>query len=338
MEPDFSGWATKAGLKCSDGRTILPGAFKHQDKMKVPLVWQHGHTDPENVLGHAILESREEGVYTHGYFNDSAKATHAKGLLTHGDINRLSIWANELIEKSGRVLHGTIREVSLVLSGANPGAVIESITIRHDGIEDVIEDEAIIHTGLEIVQGDGEEESSDDNKSDDEKSDDDNKSDDKKEEPITHAAGDLNPGDTETIGDVYASMTDAQKEVLHYMIGQALASSDNSLAQDDLGDSKDSKKTDEEGSQMKHNVFEQKDDAKPERHVLSHDDVESIVRDAGKRGSLKEAVEEYALSHGITDIDTLFPDAVALDKTPEFLARRTEWVNSWLSSTRKSPF
>ncbi|MBA2727656.1 MAG: phage major capsid protein, partial [Parachlamydiaceae bacterium] len=120
MEADFSGYATKAGLKCSDGRTIMSGAFRHQDQMKVPLVWQHGHSDPENVLGHAILENRDDGVYAYGFFNASGKATHTRGLLEHGDINHLSIWANELVERAGKVLHGAIREVSLVLSGANP--------------------------------------------------------------------------------------------------------------------------------------------------------------------------------------------------------------------------
>ena len=152
MEPDFSGYATKAGLQCSDGRTIMPGAFKHQDKMKVPLVWQHGHSDPENVLGHAILENRDDGVYTYGFFNKSTKATHARNLIEHGDINMLSIWANELVERAGRVLHGAIREVSLVLSGANPGALIENVTIRHDGDDDnvTLEDEVIIYTGLEL--------------------------------------------------------------------------------------------------------------------------------------------------------------------------------------------
>lgn len=142
MEADFSGYATKAGLKCSDGRTIMPDAFKHQDSMKVPLVWQHGHSDPENVLGHVLLENREDGVYAYGFFNDSAKAKHAKGAVEHKDITMLSIWANDLIERSKRVLHGAIREVSLVLSGANPGALIQNVTIRHsDNDETVLDDE-----------------------------------------------------------------------------------------------------------------------------------------------------------------------------------------------------
>jgi hypothetical protein len=149
----FSGYATKAGLKCSDGRTIMPDAFKHQDKMRVPLVWQHGHSDPENVLGHAVLEHRDDGVYTYGFFNNSGKASHAKGLVEHKDITMLSIWANDLIERSGRVLHGAIREVSLVLSGANPGAIIENVTIHHaDGDDVTLDDEVIIYTGIEIEQ------------------------------------------------------------------------------------------------------------------------------------------------------------------------------------------
>src|SRR5678815_466580 len=131
MEADFRGYATKAGLTCTDGRTIMPNAFQHQDKMKVPLVWQHGHTDPENVLGHAILENREDGVYCQGFLNNSPKAQHVREALTHGDITMMSIWANDLIERSKRVLHGAIREVSLVLNGANPGALIEHVTIRH---------------------------------------------------------------------------------------------------------------------------------------------------------------------------------------------------------------
>jgi len=129
---DFSGWATKAGLECADGRTIMPGAFEHQDKVKVPLVWQHGHSEVTNVLGHAILENRgDEGVWCEGYFNDTPHAQHAREMVAHEDINQLSIWANSLVERSKRVFHGVIREVSLVLSGANPGALIENVVLRH---------------------------------------------------------------------------------------------------------------------------------------------------------------------------------------------------------------
>lgn len=150
-KPDFSGYATKAGLKCSDGRTIMPDAFKHQDQTTVPLVWQHNHNEPVNVLGHAILEHRDDGVYAYGYFNDSDSAKNAKTLVTHGDIKSLSIYANQLTEKSKQVLHGFIRELSLVLSGANPGALIDNITLAHqDGDFVTLDDEAIIYTGLEL--------------------------------------------------------------------------------------------------------------------------------------------------------------------------------------------
>ena len=309
MEPDFSGYATKAGLQCSDGRTIMPGAFKHQDKARVPLVWQHGHTDPENVLGHTILENREDGVFAYGYFNGTGKAAHAKGLLEHGDITMLSIWANELIERSGRVIHGAIREVSLVLSGANPGALIESVRIRHsDGEDETLDDEAIIYTGLELQHADGE------------------------------ADPPADDGDGETVQDVYDSMNEKQKQVLHYMLGKAMedASADGDMQQGNLDDETD--ETDKEGTGMTRNVFETgapKDESKP---VLSHSDMQAIVADASKLGSLKAAVEGYALSHGINQIDTLFPEAQALTSAPEFFTRRTEWVNSVLNGARKSPF
>lgn len=313
MEADFSGYATKSGLKCTDGRTIMSGAFKHQDQMKVPLVWQHGHTDPENVLGHALLEAKDDGVYAYGFFNQSAKAAHAKGLVEHGDITMLSIWANELVERSGRVLHGAIREVSLVLSGANPGALIENVTIRHaDGDEVELGDEAIIYTGLEIEHKD-----------------------------LTHQDGEDDAGDgedEETIQDVYDSMTDAQKDVLHFLVGQALEEagvSEGEMGQDNLDD--DSNDSDQEGSgKMTRNVFEK--DEKDKSPSLSHSDIKGIVADATKTGSLKEAVENYALAHGINQIDTLFPEATALTTAPEFFTRRTEWVNSVLNGARKSPF
>ena len=343
MEPDFSGYATKAGLKCTDGRTIMPGAFKHQDQERVPLVWQHGHSDPENVLGHAVLENRDDGVYAYGYFNTSDKATHTKGLVQHGDITMLSIWANQLVERSGRVLHGAIREVSLVLSGANPGAVIESVTIRHsDGDVEEVEDEAIIYTGLPLEHGLVVEE---DEEKEDEKED-------EKEPELAHAAGDKkddNAGDDETVQDIYDSMNQKQKDVLHFMVAQAAEVLQDELSQSDIQDD-ETKDTDantshsnEEGNEMtsSRNVFE-KDDSDSVggsgNYVLSHSDIEDIVKEAGKGGSLKDAVEEFALSHGITDIDILFPDARALESTPEFLSRRTEWVGHFLSRTRKSPF
>lgn len=331
MEADFSGYATKAGLVCSDGLVIMPNAFQHQDQAKVPLVWQHGHNDPENVLGHAILENRPDGVYAYGFFNDSPKAQHAKGLLKHQDINMLSIWANQLIKRSNKVLHGAIREVSLVLSGANPGALIENVTIRHsDGDEQVIDDEAIIYTGLEIVHGNGTIDETEDTEETDEVESD--------EETIEHAEGEDEDG--ETVQDIYDSMNEKQKTVLHFMLGQAVEDAQAELQQDSMSDDEYTKAVEhgyQKGITEMTNVFEQQ--AKEEdKTVLSHADIAGIVADATKRGSLKDAVEDYALAHGITNIDQLFPDAQSVDGTPEWFARRTEWVASILGGARKSPF
>lgn len=333
MEADFSGWATKAGLKCTDGRTIMPDAFKHQDQMRVPLVWQHGHNDPENVLGHAILENRSDGVYAYGFFNESQKAKHAKGLVQHKDINSLSIWANQLVEKSGRVFHGAIREVSLVLSGANPGALIDNVTIRHsDGDDMMLDDEAIIYTGLELEHAATSAAHANTTTKD-------------------TAAMATAPADM-TVQDVYDSLTEEQKNVVNYMIGMAIeeASANANLAQsgmdEDTANNINQANTEilekvtailEGMTTMSHNVFEQDDAAKGT--TLSHAEIKSIVSDAVKGGSLKDAVENYALAHGITNIDILFPDAVAVNgAAPEFLKRRTEWVNTLLGATRKSPF
>ncbi len=341
MEADFSGYATKAGLKCSDGRTIMPGAFRHQDQMQVPLVWQHGHTDPENVLGHAILENREDGMYMYAFFNNSKKAAHASELVEHKDIKHLSIWANELVERAGRVLHGAIREVSLVLSGANPGALIENVTIRHsDGDETILDDEVIIYTDDEIAFKDDvdDKEIKPEIKTEDkpETKTEDNLKDELKDEimdelvdALSHAA------DDETVQDVYDSMNQKQKDVLHFMIGQAIdESAGGSIQQSDIDDQAD----DQEGSKMTRNVFEDEKVSPVPSPSLSHADIKEIVADASRSGSLKDAVEAYALSHGIEDIDILFPDAQNLTNVPEYLKRRTEWVSDLIGQTRKSPF
>jgi Caudovirus prohead serine protease len=321
-KPDFSGYATKAGLKCSDGRTIMPDAFKHQDKTTVPLVWQHNHNEPANVLGHAILEHREDGVYAYGYFNDSEPAKNAKTLVQHGDIKSLSIYANGLTEKAKQVIHGFIRELSLVLSGANPGALIDNITLAHaDGDLVTLDDEAIIYTGLDLTRQ-PETESKD----------------------AAHADG---GGDGPTVQEVYDSMTPQQKEVVHYMVGAALedaavghsaGNKETEIAHSDdkSGESTDDKEKD--GRRMTRNVFEQQGGAKEEKHVLTHDAIKGIVADAQRIGSLKEAVEAYALKHGIDNIEILFPDAKNVTDTPEFDSRRVEWVSGVINGTKHSPF
>lgn len=338
MEADFSGYATKAGLKCTDGRTILPGAFRHQDQTRVPLVWQHGHKDPENVLGHAILEDRDDGVYAYGFFNKTEKAQHAHTLLEHGDINQMSIWANELIERAGRVLHGAIREVSLVLAGANPGALIENVTVRHGvGDEEVLDDEAIVYTGLELEHEQPKElgHADDDTTSGGTTEGDD-------EEGIQHEDGDA---EDQTVQEVYDSLSDEQKQVVHYMIGVALESAQTELQQSNLGSADDKEDKEDKEETMTHtNVFEKgKEKAGSlldgtSGVTLSHAAMEGIVADALKTGSLKESVRSYALAHGIDDIEVLFPEARALTSVPELDKRRTEWVAGVLSGTRKSPF
>jgi hypothetical protein len=352
MKADFSGWATKAGLRCSDGRTIMPDAFKHQDAMQVPLVWQHGHNDPKNVLGHAFLYNKPEGVWCEAFFNETEQAKHAKTLVDHKDINALSIWANDLVERSKKVIHGVIREVSLVLSGANPGALIQEVSVRHGDDIDVLDDEAIIYTGLELQHaddGDGGDGGGDD---DDRTVKDiyDTLNDDQKAvvdymigqaleqagaggDDAKHSDLELDLDDENSVTEVYESMSDGQKQLLHHMIGEALEAAEIKNGTDP---------DDPKGKDMKHNVFEQgQDGVNTPAHVLSHDALEGILKHAEDVGSLKKAVEAYAgehLSHGIEDIDILFPEAKAIATTPELFGRRTEWVNDLLNGVRKSPF
>lgn len=335
MEPDFSGYATKSGLRCSDGRTIMPGAFADQDGTKVPLVWQHGHSDPNNVLGHAVLENRDDGVYAYGFFNDSNAADTARSLVKHGDITAMSIFANRLVEKSRNVMHGFIREVSLVLSGANPGALIDNVNIQHsDGYTEYLEDEAVIYTGLELEHAD---QSTTNNVSQEE----------------TDMA---NNNGEKTVQDVFDSMTEEQQNVVYYMIGAALedagvsGDADNAPADDDEELAQSGFAADgtpyishKEAFEMTRNVFEMANqnnsgDSIQHSASLSHSDVEDIVRDARKTGSLKEAFLEHAADYGIEDIDFLFPDARSIESSPEFLKRRDEWVATVMGGIKKSPF
>ena len=335
---DFSGYATKAGLKCSDGRTITAEAFKHMDGLTVPLVWQHGHDKPDNILGHGILEARPDGMYVHGFFNSTSQGENAKLLVQHGDIKALSIYANQLVEKSKNVLHGMIREVSLVLSGANPGAVIEQVRIAHsDGDIEVLEDEAIIFTDAEL------EHSSDaveENDADLEELETELAA--VEEEvgstDVEHAEAD-NPD--ETVQDVYDSMTDKQKAVVHMMVGAAL---EDAAVQHGSTDTPDSETNDEgdlshqEGNEDMGNVFESNGTGKASEGIkLEHSDVQQIVANAKELGSFKSAVEQYALQHGIENIELLFPEAT-LAGNLDVLQRRNEWVANVMDTVKKSPF
>lgn len=322
MGPDFSGYATKHNLKCSDGRTIRPGAFKHQDKMKVPLVWQHQHDTPDNVLGHAFLTYREEGVWTDAYFNESPSALNAKESVRHGDVNSLSIYANKLVQRGGDVLHGDIKEVSLVLSGANPGAFIEHVYLKHsDGTDEVVEDAAVIYTGLSLEHSDDNHESS--------------------EENLVHEEGETAVADDKTVKDVFDSMTEEQKNVVYFMIGSALEEAgvdDDDLAQSDTYD-------DEEDSVMTRNVFEQDDNtlnhsgmSTQKRPTLSHSQLEEIVTDAKRLGSFRDSFLAHAVDYGIENIDFLFPDPKNLSNAPELISRRMEWVSRVINGVKKSPF
>jgi HK97 family phage prohead protease len=319
LKPDFGGYATKYNVKCTDGRIILPEAFKHMDGMTVPLVWQHLHNTPANVLGHALLEDREDGVYVYGFLNDSDDAKHAKKLIQHKDIDALSIWANKLVEKSQKVAHGVIREASLVLSGANPGAKIDNIAFTHsDGsvVED--EEEAIIHSGLSIeLPKELDDEEEDEIEEDLEEILED-------EEVLVHA--------DQTIGDVFNSLSETQKTAVYAIIGQLMESGEIEHSDEENPDEGDSQI-------MKKNVFDgsaiESEEGQPK---LTHAQFNEIMNSAKELGSLKQAILKHAGTYGIDNIEYLFPDARNVTKEPTWIARRMEWVAGVLSGTKHSPF
>ena len=320
MEADFSGYATKNNLKCSDGRTIRANAFKSNDGQKVPLVWRHQHNEPSNVLGHALLENREDGVYAYGYFNNGPYASTARELIKHGDIRSLSIYANNLIQKGGDVFHGDIREVSLVLSGANPGAFIDNVYIRHGDDEEIVDDEAIIYTGVDISLQHGDDQAPVIEQNE--------------EKDNTMAQGSDSESD-ETVQDVFDTLSDKQKQVVYYLIGQAVDGGD---AQHSDEDDSDTIEHDNEGDQMFNNVFDRTDDSNDRRPTLSHEQLGEIFSDASRLGSLKESFLAHAGTYGIDNIDYLFPDARNVTNPPTFISRDMEWVSGVLSGTHHSPF
>ena len=298
---DFSGWATKNNLRCSDGRTILKDAFKHNDGQTVPLVWNHQHNDPLNVLGHALLENRDSGVYAYCTFNDTEAGKNAKMLVEHGDVTALSIYANQLKQKGGNVEHGVIREVSLVLAGANPGAFIDSI-LRHGEASD---EEGVIYTGESLVLTHADEESESKTKEDDKE---------------------VKNEKEKTVQDIVDSMSEEQRNVMYALIGQALEGKNVEHSNIDNGGE----------DEMKHNVFEN-ENAKENNDVLTHAEEEAILRDAKRYGSLRES----CLQHGITNIDAagyLFPEFKSLNKEPDFVGREMGWVGRVMASVHRTPF
>ena len=344
---DFSGYATKNGLTCTDGRTILKDAFKHQDGSTVPLVWQHLHNEPGNVLGHAILENREDGVYCYGIFNNTSTAQEAKELVSHGDISSLSIYANQLQEQAKKVIHGAIREVSLVLSGANPGATIDNISFAHnDGSMDESDDEVIIRMGIDLTKEDLEHAEDKrtvsevfDTLNEDQKnvvyymlseaiaSSSLEQSDKQTTDDLKHATA----GDEATISEVFATLSEEQTKVVHYLIGTA-------REQDIAKHSNDNVEGD---STMKNNVFDQSTQPKEDStsKVLTHDQLTVIVSDAKRFGSLKESFLAHAVDYGFDPIDVLFPDAKDVNPNgPVSIQRDQTWVDDVLASTTHTPF
>jgi len=315
-EADFGGYATKADLKCTDGRTIKPEAFSHQDKVTVPLVWQHGHNSPSNILGHAVLEARSDGVYTYGFFNSTREGQSAKVLVQHGDITKLSIYANQLKEHGKLVLHGMICEVSLVLAGANKGAVIDYVRLQHsDDPDDVTtsETEAVIHTGLDLNVF---ESSTDEEEID---------------VDIAHA----------TVKEIFDTLNEQQQGAVFYMIGVAVEEAQKgNLAQAE--ETKEGDLVHQEGTDVtRRNVFDRTDSdagAGELRHVMTTDDVRAIFTEAQETGNFMKAVKKYALAHGVDNVESLFPEARASSQRPEWIRRRAEWVDKVLNGVRHLPY
>ena len=325
---DFHGWATRNDLRCSDGRIIRRDAFKHCDGKIVPLVWNHRHDDPTNVLGHALLENREDGVYAYCAFNDSEAGKAARLLVEHGDISALSIFANGLKQDGSNVLHGDIKEVSLVLAGANPGASIANV-IRHG---ETVEDEADIYTGEDFIVG------MEEDKKNIEHSDSDMKE--KKEVDL----------DDKTVADVLKTFTPDQQKVLYQLVTDALAAKDEAQdeAQDETNEKKDENNKNGGNNTMKHNVF---DNSEQNENVLQHDDFQAIISDAKRYGSMREAFENYAKDHdvdinelthsadyGIENIGYLFSDDKAITREPIMVSRNMDWVAKFTNSVRHTPF
>ena len=357
---DCSGWATKANMRCADGRIIMKNAFKECDGMTVPVVWNHQHNSVDEVLGHALLENRDEGVYAYVNFNDTESGQNAKLVVQHGDVNRFSIYANKLKQQGSNVIHGVIRELSLVLAGANPGAVIETVMMHgEDSYEEgyitpdiiyCIENvEPLFHADTEkkgeeemakeITKPEGEETIKDvfDTLTEKQKKavyamigmalEDDNakgnENENKKEKEVKHAEQPTKDDENETVEDVFNTLTEKQKKVVYAIIGQAL---------EDAGVDIEDDEEDEGGNaNMKHNVFDKEIET---NEVLTHSEMTEIFEDAKRCGSLKDAV----LQHGIEHIDYLFPDAKNIDSEPGFKKRDDSWVADVMNSVHKTPF
>lgn len=301
MKYDFGGYATRNNLKCTDGRTIRQNAFKHNDGSYVPLVWQHSYNDPNNILGKAKLENRTDGVYAYCYLNDTENSNNVRELIRHGDIDSLSIHANNLIQNGGDVLHGDIKEVSLVLSGANPGAFIDDISFSHSDSDE--SKEAIIYSGTVLTHSILEKE---------------------EDMTITHADNNQSADNGKTVEEIYNTLNEDQVNLLYFLIDQVVNEKVQEMSQSEFED-----------DYMSRNVFDNNNTGVSE---LTHDEFSAILNDAKKIGSFKEAFLNHAETYGITGIDVLFPDAKNVESNPALLSRRMEWVGKVLNGTHHSPF
>lgn len=333
MEYDFCGWATKSGIRCSDGRTIMPDAFKDCDGQSVPLVWNHQHNSLSNVLGHAVLENRKDGVYAYCSFNDTEDGRRAKELVQHHDVNALSIYANELKQQNRNVCHGKIREVSLVLAGANPGAMIKQVVCHSDTGDYELDDEAEIYNEANsISMNDSSEDTSMTNES------------------MSHSDNEQDDTGEETVADVIKTLNDKQKKVFFYCLGRVIQDAKDGK----LNDNSDSS---EENDDMKHNVFEDEID---EQDTLMHGadaDFATIMSDVKRYGSLSESMLAHGVDldsinttdvmmhagtagtdYGIKDIDMLFPDYKTTTNVPGFVQRDMGWVAGVMNGTSHTPF
>ena len=314
---DFAGWATRNNIRCADGRTIKPNAFKENDGQKVPLVWNHRHDDPYTVLGHALLENRDEGVYAYCKFNNTESGQNAKELVQHGDITSLSIYANRLQQDGGNVIHGVIREVSLVLAGANPKAVIANV-IQHG---EELNDEAQIYFDEPLVLEHADEDKKEKTMVED-----------KKEEEKTMVDEKKTTENEETIADVIATFNEKQKKVFYALIGQALSEKENNDES-------------EEDNSVKHNVFDRDDEN--QENVISHDDLQEVLKDAKRCGSLRDSAIQHGLEdvqylahadYGVDPVDYLYPDARNVTATPQMIQRNTAWVSKVMQGVHHTPF
>ena len=304
MKYDFSGWATRNNVLCSDGRTILQDAFKGNDGMTVPLVWNHQHNEAYNVLGHALLENRKEGVYAYCTFNETEQGKNAKLLVEHGDVSALSIYANKLRQNARReVQHGVIREVSLVLAGANPEAHIDNIMAHSDETDENFSAEIYTGETIELYHADEPKPEKEDSKVADEK------------KPAENSE--------KTVKDVFDTLNEEQKTVVYALIGQAL---------EENGADDDDEETDEEDKPVKHNEFDESNERDDE--VLSHSEMMAVIQDGKRYGSMRESM----LQHGIENIDILFPEAKTVNPGIEYIQREMGWVKDVLNGDHRSAF